>query len=143
MSGHEPISPQDLMRYLDGELPPDERARVERALSASTEMQRELAIFRSLKADFQELTFPNAPPHGSVWNRVHARVTRPVGWMLVSAGVAAWMIYGAWLFATSPADPWAKLATAAVAIGVLLLFATVIWERWLEWDKDPYKDVHR
>ncbi len=137
------VSSEDLMRYLDGELPPEERARVEAELQTSTELQREVAIFRALKADFQELSFQPSTHHKSVWDKVNTRVTRPIGWLLVVAGAAVWMTYGVYVFATSPVDPWEKLATGAVAIGILMLFASVIWERYREWDKDPYKGVHR
>ncbi|HUF74963.1 MAG TPA: hypothetical protein VMM35_01735 [Longimicrobiales bacterium] len=137
------VSSEDLMRYLDGELPPEERVRVESELAASTELQREVAIYRALKEDFQELSFHPAAHRRSVWDRVNERVTRPIGWMLVVAGVAVWMTYGVYVFATSPVDPWEKLATGAIAIGILMLFASVIWERYREWDKDPYRNVHR
>ncbi len=137
------ITSEDLMRYLDGELSPEERARVDAELATSTELQREVAIFRSLKEDFQELSFHPATYRKSIWDRVNDRVTRPVGWLLIIAGLAVWMTYGAYIFATSPSDPWEKLATGAVAIGILMLFASVIWERYREWDRDPYKDVHR
>ena len=137
------VTQDDLMRYLDGELTPDERARVDAALSTSTELQREIAIYRAIKADFQELSFHPAGRYTSVWDRVNARVTRPIGWLLVVAGTLAWMSYGVYVFATSPSDPWEKLATAAIAIGVLILFASVIWERYQEWLRDPYRDVHR
>jgi hypothetical protein len=53
------------------------------------------------------------------------------------------MTYGVYVFTTSTIDPWEKLATGAVAIGILMLFASVIWERYREWETDPYKDVHR
>ncbi len=137
------ITSEDLMRYLDGELSPEERARVDAELATSTELQREVAIFRALKEDFQELSFHPATYRKSIWDRVNDRVTRPVGWLLIIAGLAVWMTYGAYIFATSPSDPWEKLATGAVAIGILMLFASVIWERYREWDRDPYKDVHR
>ncbi len=138
-----PITPDDLMRYLDGELPPEERQRVDAGLATSTELQREVAIFRALKSDFQELSFHPADRHTSVWDRVNARVTRPIGWLLLVAGLAVWLTYGVYLFASSPSDPWEKLATGAIAIGILILFASVIWERYREWLRDPYKDVHR
>jgi anti-sigma factor RsiW len=137
------VSSEDLMRYLDGELAPDDRARVEAELEASTELQREVAIYRALKADFQELSFHPATYRKSVWDQVNTRVTRPIGWFLVVAGVAVWMTYGVYVLATSPVDAWEKLATGAVAIGILMLLASVIWERYREWDKDPYRDVHR
>jgi len=138
-----PVSSDDLMRYLDGEMPPEERARVDAELEASTELRRELAIFRALKSDFQQLSFHPAEYRDSVWNRVNQRVTRPIGWVLVAMGATAWMSYGAYVFTTAPTDPWEKLATGAVAIGILMLLGSVIWERYREWQHDPYRDVHR
>lgn len=137
------ISSEDLMRYLDGELPPEERARVDAELEHSTELQREIAIFRALKSDFQELSFHPGIHRTSVWDDVNAHVARPVGWLLVIVGTALWTSYGVYVFATSTVDPWEKLATGAVAIGMLTLLASVIWERLREWEADPYKDVHR
>src|SRR5688500_3815197 len=108
------ITQDDLMRYLDGELSPEERTRVDAALAASTELQREIAIYRAIKADFQELSFHPADRYTSVWDRVNARVTRPIGWMLFVAGALTWMCYGVYVFATSPSDPWEKVATGAI-----------------------------
>jgi anti-sigma factor RsiW len=141
MSGR--VSSEDLMRYLDGELAPDQRERVERELAASTELQREVAIYRALKEDFRELSFRPPTAARSVWDRVNVRLTRPIGWVLAIAGAVAWLTYGAYVFATSAYDAWEKLATAGVVIGILLLLASVIWERYQEWQRDPYRDVYR
>jgi hypothetical protein len=138
-----PITSDELMRYLDGEMGPEERSRVESALERSTELQRELALFRSLKADIQGLHFHPATYRVSVWDRVNDHVNRPIGWVLIVAGLVIWMTYGAYVFATSAISPWEKLATGAIAIGILMLFASVIWERYREWETDPYKDVYR
>lgn len=140
---NDPINREELMLYLDGELPPEERARVQTALDRSTELQRDLAIFRSMKADVQGLALDPGNHNRSVWDQVNVRLTRPVGWILMIAGVLAWSLYGTYLFATGPADLWEKLATGAVAIGILMLLASVIVERYREWLTDPYRDVHR
>ena len=137
------ISTDDLMRYLDGEMTPEERARTEEALASSTELQRDVALFRALKTDFQGLSFHPATYRSSVWDQVNAHVNRPVGWALLLLGVAVWMAYGAYVFATSPVSPWEKLGTGAIAIGILMLLASVIWERLREWETDPYRDVYR
>ena len=139
----ESISHDDLMRYLDGEMPPEERALLDETLAHSSELQRELAIFRAMRADFQGLSFHPANYNRSVWDQVNAHVTRPVGWILVVAGTIVWLAYGTYVFTTSPGDVWEKLATGAVVIGILTLLASVIWERYQEWGTDPYRDVHR
>ncbi len=137
------VSKEDLMRYMDGEMPPEQRVRLDAELQRSTELRRELAIFRAMRTDFQGLSFDPATYHGSVWDQVNASVTRPVGWILVVVGIIVWTAYGAYVFTTSPANAWEKLATGAIVIGILTLLASVIWERYQEWGGDPYKDVYR
>lgn len=139
----ERFSQDDLMRYLDGELSPEERARIEAEIERSTELQREVAIFKAMRSDFQSLSFHPATYQRSVWDQVNAEVARPFGWILLVAGITVWMAYGVYVFTTSAINPWEKLATGAVVIGTLTLLATVIWERYREWGDDPYKDVHR
>jgi anti-sigma factor RsiW len=139
----ENVRETDLMRYLDGEMPPEERRRFEEALARSTELQRDLALFRSLKEEVRALELPGAAPSGSVWDRVSAHLFRPAGWAFLAVGLLAWLAYGIHVFTTAPIDPWRRLAVAAVAIGVLLLFASVIRDRMREWATDPYKHVRR
>lgn len=131
------------MRYLDGEMTPEERARTEAELAGSTELRRELTLFQSLKTDVQTLSFHPATHRTSVWDQVNAHLNRPIGWLLLLSGVAVWMAYGAYVFATSTVSPWEKLGTGAIAIGILMLLASVIWERLREWETDPYRDVYR
>ena len=132
------------MRFLDGELPPEDRARVESALATDTELAREMAIFQGMKTSLGELSFGAPARRGdSVWDGVNRRLTRPTGWVLLLAGLAVWSLYGAYVFATGPSEPVEKLATGAVVIGTLLLLASVIWERWREYAHDPYRDVQR
>lgn len=138
-----PVSPEDLMRFLDGELSPDQRAQVEAQVASSTELQREVALFRSLKANLNALPLPAASHRRSVWDDVNMKLNRPIGWGLLVSGLAVWSVYGAYLFATSATALWEKLATSAIAIGILMLLASVIWERYREWETDPYKDVQR
>ena len=130
------------MRYLDGEAAPDERSRIEEALASSTELQRDVALFGAMKRDLRSMTLP-LDHDQSVWALVHRRITRPLGWVLVVAGFAAWTVYGSYLYFVSAIDPWEKLVTSAIGGGILLLFSTVIYERYREWLVDPYRDVYK
>ena len=132
-----------LMRYLDGEASPDERRRIEVHLESSTELQRELSLFRSMKEDFIELSFTPVRPGSSVWDSVSRKLARPVGWFFLLAGLLVWGTYGAYVFVVEPRGLLQKLAIGAIVIGILLLLASVIWERYRDWLTDPYKDVHR
>ena len=135
------VSQEDLMRFLDGEVSPAERAAVERVLETSSELRREVALFRSMKENLQDLSLA----HGgvSVWGRIRSRITMPIGWILTTSGVVAWLAYGAWSFVRSPSGIVVKLATGGIAIGILVLLAHVIWDRYKEYGTDPYRNVHR
>lgn len=139
----EPITHDDLMRFLDGELSPEEHARVQAAVAASTELSRELAIFRAMKGRFRDLSFHPGTYHRSVWDQVNQQLTRPIGWLLVIVGVAVWVAYGVYVFLASPGEIWEKLSTGAIAIGMLVLLASVLWERYRDWLTDPYRDIQR
>lgn len=138
----ESISNEDLMRYLDDELDPPGRARVEAALLRSTELQRELSIYRAMHTDLAGLPGGEGPAP-SVWSAVNRRLTRPVGWILMVTGFVLWAGYGAWVFATSPANPVEKLGVGALVVGFLILLGATIFERLQEWKTDPYRDIER
>jgi anti-sigma factor RsiW len=137
------LPPETLMQYLDGELPPEERTRVEALLERSTELRRELAVFRMFHRDLSGIRIQDTQRGRSVWDRVHRQLSRPVGWLLMAGGAIVWMVYLAWSYMTSTAPTLEKAATSAVVIGILILFASVIHDRYQEWETDPYRDVER
>jgi anti-sigma factor RsiW len=131
------------MRSLDGELPPAERRRFEAAMEASTELKREAAIFRAMREDLAAISFDRRVGRDSVWVRVNRRLTRPIGWLLVTVGVVAWVALLIYEYFTSAAPSWEKMATSALGIGMLLLLASVIYDRYRELLTDPYRHVER
>lgn len=133
---------EDLMRYLDGELAPAERVAFEAEIAGSTESQREVAIFGTMKSDLQNLSFAPGQKR-SVWYSVHRRLGRPMGWLLLITGAVLWSIYGTYLYIISAIEPIEKFATGGIFIGVLLLLASVLYERYRVWLTDPYRDVQR
>ena len=141
--GPQPIRPDELMRFLDGEVSPEERSRIEAALAGSTELQREFALFRSMKNDLLDIQFEPELRRAEIWERVNRHLTRPIGWILLVVGGVVWTGYASYLFLTSPADLIEKLATGAMVIGILLLLVSVIWEQYHSWLTDPYRDIQR
>jgi hypothetical protein len=92
----EKMSHESLMRYLDGEVAPEERARINAAVAESTELQRDLVIYRTMKSDLQAMIFGLANDH-SVWGPVHRRITRPLGWILLLLGTVIYERRKEWL----------------------------------------------
>lgn len=137
------VTHEDLMRYLDGEVEAEERNRIEGLVEASTELRRELALFKAMKDDLLTLKLTDGGHHGSVWDSVNRQLTRPIGWVILIVGSLVWAAYGIYVYLTSPVFILERMATSAIVIGVLLLFASVIWERYREWLTDPYRDIQR
>lgn len=137
------VSNEDLMRYLDGELTQEERERMEARLATSTELQRELMVFRGMKEEMLGLSFSVRPNGRSAWDAVNRKLTRPLGWIVLVTGAILWSLYAVWVYFASPGELVEKLAAGAVGIGMVLLLASVIWEQYQRWLTDPYRDVHR
>ncbi|MFO8173778.1 MAG: anti-sigma factor family protein [Gemmatimonadota bacterium] len=137
------VTHEELMRYLDGEMAPEDRNRIERSVEESTELRREIAVFQSMKDDLQTLKLTSGGRGHSVWDSVNRQLTRPIGWTLLVVGSLVWAVYGIYVYLTSPVFLLEKMAASAIGIGVLLLFASVVWERYREWLSDPYRDLQR
>lgn len=135
------ITNDELMKFLDHELPDAERERVERAIAASTELRRDLARYRMMRAELASLGRDIESP--GVWGTVRRRLTRPVGWILLTVGVVVYSGWAAWVFANSDSDMIPKLSVGALAMGFALLLASTLHARWVEYRSDPYRDIER
>jgi anti-sigma factor RsiW len=128
--------------YADGELTAEEEERVEAHLAHCTECARELALIRSMgEAMVLGARSTTTPP--GIWRHVHRRITQPIGWLLVSAGVVIWIALAIieWFRSSSLTPAW--LATTAVGIGLALIAVAVGYEQLREWRDSPYKDIER
>ena len=136
------ITHDELMRYLDGELPPERERAVEEAVERSTELRRELVIFRRMKADLNELGAA-MEPEGTVWDEVNRRLTRPVGWVLFLVGAVIWAAYVVYTYLSGGDALWMKLSTSAIVVGLAMLLLSALADRWRDLKTDPYKEIER
>jgi hypothetical protein len=136
------VSHDDLMRFLDDELPPDRRAAVAGHLEACTECNREFVVFRTMKGELATMLNiePGAP---SLWNRVNRQIMLPAAWVLFVAGAVALSVWGAWTYIMSPEDFWEKLFVGAVVVGLALLLVSAIGDRLRDLKTDPYREIQR
>lgn len=136
------ITHEELMRYLDGELPPERVRAVEEAMERSTELRRDHAVYSRMKADLGSMGESMGEPDGA-WEKVNRAITRPIGWILFVAGAAVWLAYVVYTYLTSPEAMWMKLATSAVVVGLAMLLLSALLDRVLDLKTDPYKEIHR
>jgi len=128
--------------YADGELTEQEEAYVRAHLAQCTECARELALIRSMGEAMVE-GMRTAPLQRGVWDRVHRRITQPVGWLLFTGGVSVWtvLLVIEWFRAGALSLPW--MASTAVGIGIALIAVGIGYEQYREWRHSPYKDLDR
>ena len=136
------IQHDELMRYLDGELPAERAREIEAALETSTELRREYTLFRRMKNDLADMG-AHMESERTVWDAVNRRLTRPMGWGLFLVGAVIWVAYGVYSYLTGADALWEKLATSAVVVGLAMLLVSTLVDRWRDLKTDPYKEIQR
>ncbi len=139
-----------LMAELDGELTPQERGELERALAADAELRAERARLHELKEVTGAMKLKEPPEEiwEGYWVSVYNRAERGLGWVLLSLGAVVLLLYGSWhavwALLDDPALPLPiKLAIFGVAAGGLILLFSVGREKLFTRLRDPYKEIQR
>ena len=68
------VSPEDLMRYLDGETSVEERERVDRQLATCRSLQEQMVRLSTLGSELRTLLPSLVPPQVSIWELVRERL---------------------------------------------------------------------
>jgi len=119
-----------LTGYVDGELGPEDRARVEEALALDPALARELKELRRLKEATSGMDAVTDAEIEAFWGTVYNRLERRAGWILLLAGTAGVVGAGCYLFFTHEWAHWSvKLAGASGLLGTLILVGSVWRER--------------
>jgi anti-sigma factor RsiW len=135
--------PRDrLGEFADGELSGEEARGIEVHLAGCTECAREVALIRTMGGAVRKSVM-NTEPQRSVWNGVQRRLTQPIGWLLVIAGVGIWIALGVVEWYRSRVLTLEWLAVSAIAIGIVLIAVGVGSEQYREWKATRYRDIER
>jgi ferric-dicitrate binding protein FerR (iron transport regulator) len=139
-----------LMSGLDGELSAEEREELEGLLAADSNLRDEWHRMSKVKEVTQSMALRKPPDEvwEDYWASVYSRLERGVGWILVSLGGIVLLSYGAWrgvqaLIADAEMPWFLKGAILATAVGLVVLFVSVLREKLFVRGRDPYKDVQR
>jgi ferric-dicitrate binding protein FerR (iron transport regulator) len=150
LNGEADRTHQLMMRALDGELGEADQAELQRLLRAEPSLQVEWNRLNRLKEVTSTMALRSPPEEvwETYWTSVYHRFERGVGWVLLSLGVIVSLSYGLWQFAKqlmadATIPPFVKGAILAVIVGGVILFVSVIREKWFVYRSDPYKDVQR
>jgi anti-sigma factor RsiW len=154
VNGKGPFDPRKeaplLSAYVDGELDPDQVARIEAHLADNPQTRREVEKLRRLKKVTGALRLKEPPPEQweAFWHSVYNRTERSLGWILLCVGL---VVIGAWgltevvlaLAETATLPLFVKGGIFVLAAGALVLLISAIRERVYKRKRTRYKDVIR
>lgn len=135
---------------LDNELSTEEEKEFRKLLASSPEYQREWNSYKQLKDMTMQMKF--AQPPAEVWDKywvgIYNRLERRIGWILTSIGTMVLLFYGAYEAISSllrdVETPWfLKAAILTVAAGLIIVFVSVVREKFFTHKIDAYKEVRR
>lgn len=123
---------QDCMRYLDGEMSPDERGRFEAHLASCEPCRKACREFTRLKEVTDSMRLADLPETvwDAYWSKIYNRIERSVAWFLFIIG--ALVVNGYWLYQVIT-DPELYnvlgLGLAFMLAGFAVLFLSVLREK--------------
>ncbi len=140
-----------LTAYVDDELPPEDRQRLEDHLAGCESCRHTLAALTAVGEDLAMIEFkePSDAELEQYWRSVYNRMERGIGWVLLSIGVIVLLCYGAFaLLENFIRDPGvalaAKIGVVALLVGAVFLFVSLLRERLAVRKSDRYsREVER
>ncbi len=136
---------QLLSGYLDGELTQAEEQRVRIHLE-DCQVCRDL--FEQLKTMREaSMSTPFATPDDKQWDeRPRSGASgffRGTGWLLIVAYFVGIMGFAVWAFLTEPGNFWEKILVFGGVLGIVLLFLSVLLDRFRSYKTDRYRRVEK
>ncbi|NIM02250.1 MAG: hypothetical protein GTN89_16075 [Acidobacteria bacterium] len=139
-----------MMAALDDELSSAERAELHRLLAADEGLRAEWAKLKTVKEVTETMSFREPPEEiwETYWEAVYNRVERGLAWVFISLGLTVVFAWAGWRVVdsilTDTSIPWwIKISIFAAGLGGIILFISVIRERWFAKKRDAYKEVLR
>lgn len=137
--------------YIDGELPPEQRALFEDHLASCGQCARDLAEFAKLKEELDMLKFkePTDAELDRYWRSIYNRLERGIAWILFSVGAMVLLCYGGFkLVEETIKNPEVgtllKVGVLAAVFGTVILFVSLLRERLAVRKVDKYsKEIER
>lgn len=136
----------DGMRLLDGEMNASERADYEAHLRECGVCRGEMQSLGRVVRLSEELKLrvPDDEFWKGYWESVYRRSERGVGFVLLAAGLLAIAAYGVFRAVTSPSFlTFQGISITVILAGLVIIFISVLRERWHERRNDPYREVER
>jgi predicted anti-sigma-YlaC factor YlaD len=136
----------DGMRFLDGEMTESEKRVYEKHVQVCPDCRKELKELGRIVELTDELRFrpPDDEFWEGYWESIFRRAERNTGFFLLVIGVIAILIYAIFRAVTSPKFlTYEGISMTVILAGLVVIFISVVRERYHESKNDPYRGVKR
>jgi len=141
---------QLLMRQFDGEMTPEAQQEFDKLVTAFPELNQEREEFIHLKEVLHTMKFKTQPDFvwDQHWLKIYNRIERSLAWVLISIGAIVLVTFGMFklietLLADTQLSLLVKISILAVLAGAVILFVSVIREKFILKKHDPYQEIQR
>ena len=136
----------DGMQLLDGEMSAQDKAAYEEHVRDCETCRSELASLGRVVELTNELKLrtPDDEFWDGYWDSIYRRSERSAGFFLVITGIMAVLLYSFIRAVTSPGFlTYEGISITVILVGLVVIFLSVVRERYHESKNDPYKGVKR
>jgi len=136
----------DGMKLLDGEMTSTEEQAYEEHVKGCADCTNELRDLGRVVGFTNEMRLraPDEDFWEGYWRSVYRRLERGTGFLLLIVGVAVMTLWVIYEFVTSPEFLTIKgIAISAILLGLVIVFLSVVRERYHESKDDPYKEIEQ
>lgn len=135
-----------LILYIDDEISKEEKEDVESHITSCANCKALMEQYMKLKKTSSEISFtkPSDETMDSYWANISSRLSRGGGWIFLIIGSVILIIYAIYRFAIDPSvHSLVKVTIAAIVIGIVLLFISVLLERIRDLKTDRYRGIEK
>lgn len=136
----------DGMRFLDSEMTEAEKQAYEKHVQTCPDCHKELKELGRIVELTDELRFkpPDDEFWEGYWESIYRRAERGTGFVMLVIGIIGILIYGIVRAVTSPKFfSYEGISVTVILVGLIVIFISVVRERYHESKSDPYKGVKR
>lgn len=133
------------MAYLDGELSKEDRRVFEQLLEEHPEWRDELNEMSELvqATNKVHLREPDPTFWDNYWEEIDSRIHRRFGWFAALIGSLLLIVFGFIKVLIFAENSFVQVGILLIAVGMIILFITILRGRLLEMPRDRYQRIRR
>ena len=135
-----------LILYIDSEVSEEERKVVESHLSSCSHCSKLKDQYLRIKETSSEISLANPPDEvmDGYWTYISSKLSRGGGWIFLIIGSVILIFYAIYQVAVDPSlNSLVKITVAAIVIGIVLLFISVLIDRIKDLKTDRYRGIEK